>query len=155
MNKISVDDSAVPFVITYRNIKKKPKVARTRKFVGAVQLFKNLLINALDYIDNVAFETNTKIIDPGVSTSVHWAVNIADPWDISPGRETNLIAYRMLDDVPPSALHFEIISNKTEPADSESKPKYEHRFYRGSAAEYDNNLVKGMYEQVSVDEEEY
>ena len=108
-------DGAVPFVITYRKILEKPKLERIRKFVGPLQLAKNLAVKAIELVENIAFETNTEVLDPGRSVAVHWAVQVEDPWDGTPGREMNLIAYRMLDDVPPCGAHFEILSPTVQP----------------------------------------
>lgn len=108
--KVAVSDNAVPFVITYRRIIRKPKLVRRRKFVGPVQFAKNVLVKMIDFVEEMAFSTETEVIDPGHSVSVHWAIQVEDPWDVAPGREANLIAFRMDNDMPPCGAHFEIIS---------------------------------------------
>jgi hypothetical protein len=117
--KISMADSGVPFVVSYRKILRKPKLVRQRKFVGPVQLVKNILLKAVEFIDDVTYETTTETIDPGQSVAVHWAITVEDPWDVPPGREANLIAYRMAGDMPPCGAHFEIISQPKQQAEPE------------------------------------
>jgi len=108
--KVAMGKGGVPFVITYRTVIRKPKLRRERKYVGMMRLVKNLLVKAIESFEAVAFETRTEVEDPGQSVSVHWAIDVEDPWDVTTGAEKNLIAYRMLNDIPPSGVHFEIIS---------------------------------------------
>lgn len=108
--KVQMGDGAVPFVLSYRKILRRPKLKRERKFVGAVQVVKNLLYKAIEVIDDVCYTTETEVVDAGRTASVHWAVNIPDPFDIPPGQEVPLVAYRMAGDMPPCGAHFEIIS---------------------------------------------
>lgn len=107
--KITMKDGAVPFVITFRKILQRPKIKRKRQFVGPGQFVKNMLLKALEMVDDAAFETITDVEDPGKTVAVHWAVSVEDPWDVTTG-EANLIAYRMDGDRPPCGAHFEIIS---------------------------------------------
>lgn len=108
--KISLSEQGVPFVISYRKILRKPKISRRRQFVGPMQFVKNMALKVIELLDDAAFETQTEVEDPGKSVVVHWAVNIEDPWDIAPGREATLVAFRMMGDRPPCGAHFEIIS---------------------------------------------
>ena len=118
MKKVSISDAGVPFVITFRKILRKPKMTRERRFVGSVRMVKNLLIKVIETIEGVAFETKIEELEPGKSVSVHWAVTIPDAFDPTTGREKNLVAFRMLNDMPPCGAHFEIISPlKEEKAD--------------------------------------
>lgn len=103
-------EHGVPIVVTYRKIIKKPKIVRQRRFVGAVQMVKNILAKAIELVEEAAFESKTEVIDPGQSVSVHWAISVEDPWDTTTGAEKGLVAYRMLNDIPPSGVHFEVIS---------------------------------------------
>ena len=112
--KIEMGKGAVPFVITYRKILERPKIVRTRRFVGPRQLFRNLVVKVIEAIENAAFETETVPESPGRSVAVHWAIGVEDPWDIQPGREATIVAFRHAGDVPPCGAHFEII----EPPDS-------------------------------------
>jgi len=105
--QVRVKEGAVPFVITYRKVLRAPKIERSRVFVGPVQLAKNIALRAIEFFETIAYETETKVLDPGQATAVHWAVDIPDPWEDG-GRE--LSAYRMLDDMPPCGMHFEVIS---------------------------------------------
>lgn len=111
---------SVPFVISYVKVLRRPKVKQERSFVGLIQIMKNVVVKAIEFIEDVAFETNIEHIDPGQTVSVHWAIDVEDPWDMSTGREKNLIAYRMLNDVPPSGVHFEIISSCEEETEGDS-----------------------------------
>jgi len=112
--KVQMSDAGVPFVISYKKILRKPKIKRQRKFVGPFRLVRNLVTQALeaalDVIEKAAFETEIEYLDRGQSVTVHWAVNIDDPFDARPGQEKTLMAFRMLDDMPPCGAHFEIIS---------------------------------------------
>jgi hypothetical protein len=125
--KVSLSDAGVPFVVSYRKVLKKPKVERNRRFVGISRMTKNVLVKAIEFMESVAFETRTNVIEPGKSVAVHWAISVEDPFDTTTGREKNLIAYRMLDDMPPCGAHFEIISplreTKHEVTDQEISPE--------------------------------
>lgn len=116
--KVTMNEGAVPFVLTFRKILQKPKLKRERRFVGPTQLIKNLLVKAIDAIEEAAFETKTEVIDPGRTVAVHWAVSLEDPWDVT-GGEANLVAYRMDGDRPPCGAHFEIISPNKAPKQRE------------------------------------
>jgi hypothetical protein len=116
--KVALGSGGVPIVVTYRQILKKPKIVRERRFVGALQMVKNLLAKAIELVEGVAFETTTEVLDPGQSVSVHWAISVEDPWDTTTGAEKGLVAYRMLDDIPPSGVHFEVIT----PLKEEKRP---------------------------------
>lgn len=107
--EMTMPEQAVPFVISYRQVVKKPQVERRRIFVGPIQLVKNVLASALEFIEHVAFDTETNVIDPGRSNVVHWAVTIEDPWDNN--REATLIAHKTHGDRPPCGAHFEIVSH--------------------------------------------
>ena len=123
---IQMSDAGVPIVVTYRKILRKRKLKRERRFVGAVQLVKNLLHKTIEMIEEAAFETKVEEIEPGQSVAVHWAISVEDPWDTTTGVEKNLIAYRMLNDIPPSGIHFEVVSplKEADPPQSDS-PKNE------------------------------
>jgi hypothetical protein len=108
-------NGGVPFVVTYRKILRKPKIRRERKFVGTIQLVKNLLVKAIETVEKAAFETTTEYEDPGQSVAVHWALTVEDPFDTRPGQEKNLVAYRMMDDIPPNGLHFEVYMPQPKP----------------------------------------
>lgn len=116
--KVSISDAGVPFVISFRKILRKPKMTRHRRFVGPIGVVKNLLVKLIEVIEDVAFETKIEELDPGKSVSVHWAVTIPDAFDPTTGVEKNLVAFRMLNDMPPCGAHFEIITPmKEEKAD--------------------------------------
>lgn len=112
----AIADGGVPFVVSYRKILRKPKIKRERRFVGAVQLVKNLLVKAIETVEQAAFETTTEYVEPGESVVVHWAVDIEDPFDTRPGQFKNLVAYRMENDVPPHGLRYEVLMPQPKPA---------------------------------------
>jgi hypothetical protein len=116
MKKVSISDAGVPFVISFRKILRKPKMTRERRFVGPLRIVKNLLVKAIEVFEDVAFETKIEEVEPGKSVAVHWAVTIPDAFDTSSGIERNLMAFRMLNDMPPCGAHFEIISPLKEEA---------------------------------------
>lgn len=118
--KVQMQDGAVPFVVTYRKFKRKPKVKRTRRFVGFGQFVRNAIGMVASMIDDLAYTEETEVLDPGQSVAVHWAVQIEDPWNIEPGREASMVAYRMTGDRPPCAAHFEFI---TPPREEEMTPE--------------------------------
>jgi hypothetical protein len=118
--KISMSDQGVPFVVTYRKWLRRPKVTQTTRFVGVRQLLKNAWGMAASVIHDLAYEQTNEVKDPGKSVVVHWAIQVEDPWDIAPGREANLVAYRMMGDRPPCGAHFEIISVAEQEAEQPS-----------------------------------
>ncbi len=113
--QVKMREGAVPFVISYRKILKKPKIERRRIFVGPLQLMKNAAVKLIELFEVVAYETVTDVKDPGKSVAVHWAVEVEDPWDATPGSEMNLVAVRMGEDLPPCGAHFEIVSPEERP----------------------------------------
>ena len=121
--QVKMREGAVPFVISYRKIIKKPEIIRRRVFVGPLQLAKNAAVKLIEFLENVAYETVTEVKDPGKSVAVHWAVEVEDPWDATPGREMNLVAIRMGQDMPPCGAHFEIVSpQRDEPQTRGGRP---------------------------------
>lgn len=153
MKKLSISDAGVPFVITYRKILRKPKMTRERRFVGAINMMKNLIVKAIETIEDVAFETSIEEIDPGQSVSVHWAVTIPDAYDPTTGCEKNLVAFRMLNDMPPCGAHFEIISPpKEEAADERPKAKPQTNLARELTPEQFELLRLRQEQQVLLSE---
>lgn len=150
--KLTVADGAVPFVITYRKILKKPKLRRKREFVGPIQLAKNIALRAIEFYEKLAYEESTEVIDPGKTIAVHWAVQVPDPWDIPIGQEVSLVAYRMLNDLPPCGAHFEIISPaKEEPEFDDVLPCEEFR--RPSDPAYSTRQVKTIDDELIVNDD--
>jgi len=118
----TIADGGVPFVVTYRKILKRPKIKRERKYVGTVQMVKNMLARAIEAIEQAAFETTTEYLDPGESVAVHWAVTVADPFDTRAGQEKPLVCFRMENDIPPNGLHFEVyVPDSKPPSDIDPK----------------------------------
>lgn len=126
MDNLKLHESAVPFVVTYRKILEKPKAKITTKRLGFRQIVKNIVLKAFEFYEDVAIERITEVESPGRSVAVHWAFQVEDPWDVSPGREANLVGCRMLDDVPPSGAHFEIISPERKVEEHISPPISQH-----------------------------
>jgi len=111
--KIPMSEGGVPLAVTYRRILRKPKMTRERKFVGVVRLAKNLLVKAIETVEQAAFETKIEYLDEGESVVAHWAITVGNPFDNSPGKEMkNLVAFRINneEELPPSGVHFEVIT---------------------------------------------
>ena len=140
----TIADGGVPFVVTYRKILKRPKIKRERKFVGTIQLVKNLIAKAIEAVEQAAFETTTEYLDPGKSVAVHWAVTVADPFDTRPGQEKPLVCFRMENDIPPNGLHFEVYVPDAKPhsdVDPGRAPQAE-----GPQANYVHDLTPEQFE---------
>jgi len=110
-----------PFVITYRKVFKRPKIEIVRRFVGFGQLVKNAFAKAREIYDEIAYDVQKNVIDPGESKAVHWAVNVRDPWE-SAG-EAEVIASQVPGVRPPAGYHFEVIQI----LEGEQKPVIEPR----------------------------
>ena len=52
--KVSMHDGGVPFVVTYRKVLRKPKVKRERRFAGVLRTVKNLLVKAIETVEEAA-----------------------------------------------------------------------------------------------------
>jgi len=120
--RVPIGDGAVPFVITYRRIIKKPKIIRRRRFNGVFGTIRNLLVKFVEVIEEAALTEETECVDPGRTVTVHWALTIDDPFDTTPGTEKTLVAYRMMGDAPPSGLHFEVFIPESEGRQKDSSP---------------------------------
>jgi len=148
--KVPLADGGVPFVVTYRKILRKPKIKRERKFVGLVQLAKNLMVKVIETMEQAAFETTTEYLDPGQSVAVHWALTVEDPFDTREGKEKNLVAYRMGNDIPPNGLHFEVFMPhpKAEAPPSEMSPEEAERRhrYKGPQTNLAHDLTPEQFE---------
>ena len=96
-----------PFVITYRKVFKRPKIELVRTFVGIRKFLSNLVGKAREVFEEIAYDEQKNVIDPGESKAVHWAINVRDPWD-SAG-EADLIAFQVTGLRPPAGFHFEVV----------------------------------------------
>lgn len=96
----------VPFVVSYRKVSKRPKVKHKRKFVGFRKLFRNVGGMFLSAVEDIAYETESEIVDAGKTKVVHWAVNVDDPWGINP--QATMVATR-LPEKPACGMHYEIV----------------------------------------------
>jgi hypothetical protein len=96
----------VPIVISYRKITKKPVYQRVRGFVGVRRLAINLAIKALDFVEDVCFESENVEVEPGEEQVVHWAIEIEEPWGMNP--QSTLVASRV-PDKPGCGSHYEVI----------------------------------------------
>lgn len=145
--KIPMAEGGVPFVVTYRKILRKPKIRRQRKFVGFTQFAKNLVVKVIETIEATAFETKTEYLDPGQSVAVHWAIGLEDPFDTRPGVEKNLVAYRMMEDIPPNGLHFEVfMQQKKAPAEMSPEEAARRQHEAGPQANLAHDLTPEQFE---------
>lgn len=102
----TIRGGSVPIVISYRKVSKRPKVKTTRKFVGPIQIFRNIAVKAIEAFESVAYDVENEILEAGVTKVVHWAINVDDPWGIN--EQASLTASR-LPDKPACGAHFEIV----------------------------------------------
>jgi len=111
---------ASPFVISYRRITKRPVYERVRNFVGFRRMFLNAIVKALDIVEDVCFETQNEVVDPGEHTVVHWAIEVDDPWGVNNVAE---LTARRVPDKPGCGGHFEVIRVIDEKAERETALK--------------------------------
>ena len=103
----TIRGGTVPIVVSYRKVTKKPVVKRTRAFVGFGQMLRNIAVKAIEFVEDVAYETTNEVLDAGEQKVVHWAIEVDDPWGVNPRSE--LVAMRV-SDKPACGAHFEVIS---------------------------------------------
>lgn len=96
----------VPFVISYRKVSKRPKIEHDRKFVGIRQVYRNITGLVLNTIEDIFYETESKIVDAGKTKVVHWAVNVDDPWGIN---DTATMVASRVPEKPACGMHYEIV----------------------------------------------
>lgn len=94
-----------PICISYRRSADRPVLKHKRRFVGFRQLVQNAIDLISDTFDSLAFETEETLVLGEDSVSVHWALEIDDPWGSNP--ESSIVAVRV-PEVPPAGQHFEI-----------------------------------------------
>lgn len=111
---ITLAKEAVPFVISFRKVFKRPKLDFVTKFVGLTKTIKNIAAKVSEFVDEVAFEHERVVIDPGEVKSIHWAINVREPWDATTG-ETEVTATTYPGYVPPCVYHFEILQQAEHP----------------------------------------
>ena len=99
---------SVPITVSYRRVTKRPKLKRTRAFVGWRNVVRNIAIKAISLVEDLAYETTSEELEAGESQVVHWALNVEDPW--GPNNTARIVAYRTGDDRPPAGASFEVIS---------------------------------------------
>lgn len=97
----------VPLTITYRKVTKKPEIKRTRRFIGWRNIVRNIAIKAIEFVEEICYETEREVLDGGEQRAVHWALEVEDPWGDNDRSE--LIAVR-LPDKPASCASLEIIT---------------------------------------------
>lgn len=102
----TIRGGSVPIVVSYRKVSKRPQVKTTRKFVGPIQVFKNIAVKMIEAVESVAFEHENEILEAGTTKVVHWAINVDDPWGIND--RASLTASR-LPEKPACGAHFEIV----------------------------------------------
>lgn len=121
-----------PFVITYRQVFRRPKIEVVKRFVGFSKLVSNVVAKARELFDEVAFDVEKKILDPGESKAVHWAINVRDPFES--GTEADLIASQIPGTQPPAGYHFEVIQVIDKPAPKLTEPRNGTKFHTPSVA---------------------
>ena len=72
----------VPIVFSYRRVTKRPEVKRHRRFVGLKNVVRNIGIKAIELIEDLAYETETEVLDAGEQQVVHWQLQVDDPWGL-------------------------------------------------------------------------
>lgn len=102
-----VQGGTVPIVLSYRRVSKRPKLKRIKRFVGLRQVARNLLEKAIDFVQEVAYETEHEVLECGKTEVVHWAVQVEDPWGTDNAGE--LVVTRV-PDKPACGANFEIIT---------------------------------------------
>ena len=115
----TVRGGTVPIVFSYRKVTKRPEIKRHRRFVGFKNVMRNLGIKAIELIEDLAYETETEVLDAGEQTVVHWQLQVDDPWRVD-GRQAGLIVTRV-DDRPACGANFEIVTID-DPADQDIDP---------------------------------
>ena len=146
--KIPMSEGGVPLAVTYRKILRKPKMVRERRFVGVIRLAKNLLVKAIEVIEQSAFETKIEYIDPGQSVAVHWAITVGNPFDTTPGKEMkSLVAFRIdnEEELPTSGVHFEVITPAPEQK-HETPPEAASRQQVGPQSNLAHDLTPEQFE---------
>ncbi|HET6496803.1 MAG TPA: hypothetical protein VFH61_15715 [Thermoleophilia bacterium] len=109
---------SVPIVFSYRRVTKRPEVKRHRRFVGFKNVMRNISIKAIELIEDLAYETETEVLDAGEQQVVHWQLQVDDPWRM--GRQAGLIVSRV-EDRPACGANFEIVTIE-DPADNVIDP---------------------------------
>lgn len=104
---IRVGKHVSPIVITYRKVFRKPEYRYNRRFVGVRQLLQNVTDRLRAIAEEIAFEVTREVVDPGETKAVHWAINVAEPWEAD--TVSDLVAVHTHGIVPPGAMHFEVI----------------------------------------------
>lgn len=127
----TVKGGRVPFVVSYRRITKRPVYKRIREFVGFRKVLLNLAIKALDFVEDVCFESGNEVVDPGEQSVVHWAVEIDDPWGVN---NISHLAARKVLDKPGCGAHYEVIRIVDEKAE-QAEAKRQAESDRSSAPE--------------------
>jgi hypothetical protein len=105
--EINGGPDVAPFVITYRQVFQRPKIEITRKFVGIKRLVVNAIKKAQEVFDEIAYDVERNVVDPGKSRAVHWAINVREPWES--GSEADVVAVQVPGIRPPAGYHFEVI----------------------------------------------
>jgi hypothetical protein len=105
MNNV-VQGGTVPIVMSYRRVTKKPEIKRTKRFIGLKRIIGTLAHRAIEWVEELAYEPETEVLDAGESEVVHWALQVNDPWDV--GGQSHLVVTRLAD-CPPCGMNFETV----------------------------------------------
>ena len=139
----------VPIVFSYRRVTKRPKIERTRRFVGLKRVFGTLVHRAIEWVEELAYEVQDEVMDAGREEAVHWALQVDDPW--GPSAQSQLIVTRM-PDRPACGANFEIIRIE----EPQSQPDTPERARRPANFEQARSRMREMLqreEHYAADEE--
>lgn len=129
-NEVTIHESTVPFVITYRRVYQRPKVEEWFEFRGWGSGLKRAANKVKSVVHDCFYEHKQKMIEPGRSQAVHWGIQIADPFDAS--GEQELVAKNYGHDKPPAAVNFhvvQVVDEETRARWQDTRP-VEHPAYR-------------------------
>lgn len=103
---VQAKGGAAPIVIGYRRITKRPIYQRIRSFIGFRKIVLNLAIKALDFVEEIAFESENVVVEPGEEAVVYWAIEVDEPWGVNAVSE---LQARRVPDKPGCGYYAEVI----------------------------------------------
>jgi len=96
----------VPVIFTYRRVTKRPEIKRSKSFIGWKRIVGTLVHRALEWVEDLAYEANDEVLDAGREESVHWALQVDDPW--GPHENGQLVVTRVPENFR-GGMNFEMI----------------------------------------------
>lgn len=105
-------EGGVPILITHHTVNRPPKVEISKKFVGWSAGFQrlagNLILKAVELIDEAFWAEERNVIDKGDIKSVHYAIDIET--DITDPDEVALVASKIdASAIPAAGSHFQVV----------------------------------------------